>query len=102
MRKDPDLDYETSPINSALIEARVLADMSVGELAERAGFTSSFITYYERFAARPNPTVKTMYKYARALGMEFKVDENGLHITDAAGGTYLANFTEFDREDDDA
>lgn len=60
------IDYSTAPINSALVEARQLADMTVGKLAEAAGFSSSFITYYERIAAHPNLTMKTMYRYAKA------------------------------------
>lgn len=90
------IDYSTAPINSALIEARQLAGMKVGELAAAAGFGSSFITYYERLAACPNLTMKTMYRYAKALGLEFRIDDRGLHISDASGGEFLANFTDFD------
>jgi transcriptional regulator with XRE-family HTH domain len=76
-----------SPFNVVFCEARQERGWSRAELARRTGFTSSFVASYEEFAR--NPTARTMFRYARALGLRFEIDASGVTVTDAGTGATL-------------
>lgn len=73
-----------SPFNLVFVEARIRRDMTRGEVARKAGFTTGFVRSYEEVAL--NPTVDTLQRYCDALGLTFSIDRKGLTIHDLALG----------------
>jgi transcriptional regulator with XRE-family HTH domain len=80
----------TSPFNVVLAEARAAREMSVKELAARMGCTTGFVRSYEDCAI--NPTVRTLYLYAYALGMTVTISKSGVTIEDSEGGVVLRDW----------
>ena len=56
-----------------LRQARLAAGVSLGDLAERTGMSKPSLSRLENSAA-PNPTVVTLLRYARALGVELSFE----------------------------
>ncbi len=73
-----------SPFNVVLAEARLERGLSRHQVARMAGFTPVFVASYEDVAI--NPTVRTLYKFARALGLRVVIDREGVTIIDAVTG----------------
>lgn len=82
--------WSDSPFNVVLAEARAARGMSVKELASRMGCTAGFVRSYEDCAV--NPTVRTLYLYARALGLKVTIDRAGVTIEDGDGGVLLRDW----------
>ena len=80
----------TSPFNVVLAEARAAREMSVKELATRIGATPGFVRSYEDVAI--NPTVRTLWLYAHALGMTVTIKPAGVTIEDADGAVILQDW----------
>lgn len=89
-----------SPFNVVLAEARAAREMSVKELAQRIGCTTGFVRSYEDCAI--NPTVRTLFLYASALGLTVTINRNGVTIEDDDGGIVLRDWvptlSEYQRE----
>lgn len=79
-----------SPFNAAFAEARIESGMTVKDLARHTGFTPGFIQYYEDCAK--NPTVTTMWRYARALGLTVTITGNGLTMETKEGALLLKDW----------
>lgn len=67
-----------SPFNVALVEARIERGLSVKAASSATGFTVWFLRSYEDCAK--NPTMKTMWHFARAYGLSVTITENGVTI----------------------
>lgn len=52
-------------------EQRIKAKMSIRELATKSGVTKSYIQRIEAEQENLNPSIKVMYKLAKALDVEF-------------------------------
>lgn len=76
-----------SPFNVVLAEARAAREMSVKELASKIGATPGFVRSYEDCAI--NPTVRTLWLYAHALGLKVTIDRRGVTIEDGDGALVL-------------
>lgn len=87
-----------SPFNVALVEARIEAGLSVKDAAAKAGFTVGFLRSYEDCAK--NPTMKTMWLFARAYGLRVTVDGDGVTIESKEGATLLERWTPTQPGDD--
>ncbi|MCP5458758.1 MAG: helix-turn-helix transcriptional regulator [Gammaproteobacteria bacterium] len=76
-RKDPEYRREQDALEgefalaTALIRARVAADLTQAELAERMGATQSAIARLE--SGRSKPSTATLEKVARATGTQLKI-----------------------------
>ena len=62
----------------ALIGARLRANLTQAQLAERLGTTQSAIARLE--TGQSTPTVDTLCKLAAVLGIRFEITPNGLSI----------------------
>jgi transcriptional regulator with XRE-family HTH domain len=79
---DPD-----SPFNEAIVEARTESGLTQKEVAQRAGFTVGFVRSYEDCAK--NPTMRTMFLFAFALGLKITIDKDGVTIESKEGALLL-------------
>jgi transcriptional regulator with XRE-family HTH domain len=76
--------------NVVFAEARAEQGLSIRELANRTGFTPSFVSSYEDYAK--NPTMITMLRYAKALGLRVLIDTRGVTIEDRNGACLLLQY----------
>jgi len=71
MRQPPDIEKLPSPSAALLQLARLKADMSQRELAERAGVPVTMISAYERDLRQP--TLTTLLRLLRAAGFDLRL-----------------------------
>ena len=64
----------THPIIVELVERRSLLGLTQIEMARRTGMSQSMISEMET-GVNPNPTLKTIIKYAQAVNMLFEVKD---------------------------
>ncbi len=69
--KDPAFRAEYDALARALIEARAKTGMTQAEVADRMGTTQSVVARIE--SGRNPPNLKTLEKYARAIGSRIEL-----------------------------
>lgn len=76
-----------TPFNEVFTTARQELGLSVKGLANRTGFTTGMINYYEEIGG--NPTTKTLFKYVRSLNLKISITSNGVSIEGSDGSLLL-------------
>ena len=73
----------------ALVSVRKSRKLTQSAIAERIGTTQSAISDLERVGG--NPTIRSLQRYARAIGCELRMRASGPALDDwTASGTFLA------------
>lgn len=80
-----------TPFNVALVEARLEAGLTHKQAAERTGFCVGFIRSYEDYAK--NPTMQTMWLFARAYGLTVTITARGVSIESKEGAVLIRDWT---------
>lgn len=79
-----------TPWNVVLAEARHDLGLTVAEVARKTGFTNCMIRYYEELGV--NPTMQTVFFYARALGLQITVNPRGVTVEGKNGAVLLRDW----------
>lgn len=79
-----------SPFNYLLAQAREERGLSINDIVRRTGFTRTFARSYESTAS--NPTVTTLCRYAKALGVVFTIGPAGVSAATVEGDALLTQW----------